>query len=48
MPCVFAGGSLQCDVTNNPGTTLDEDGYLVDKNGVLYDLTDAEVGRSWV
>ena len=40
----FAGGEFACDVTQLiPGTTLDEDGYLVDKNGVLYDLTDAEV-----
>ena len=41
---VFAGGEFACDLTQLiPGTLLDEDGYLVDKAGVVYDLTDADV-----
>lgn len=40
----FAGGEFECDVTQLiPSTLLDEDGYLVDKNGMRYDLTDADV-----
>ncbi len=35
---------FECDVTQLiPGTILDEDGYLVDKDGKRYDLTDADV-----
>ena len=40
----FAGGKFECNVESLiPNTTLDEEGYLVDKNGVVYDLTDATV-----
>ena len=40
----FAGGKFECKVESLiPNTTLDEEGYLVDKNGVVYDLTDATV-----
>lgn len=40
----FAGGKFECNVESLiPNTTLDEDGYLVDKNGLVYDLTDARV-----
>ena len=35
---------FDCDVTQLlPDSHLDEDGYLVDKDGVVYDLTDADV-----
>ncbi|HNZ77498.1 MAG TPA: ABC transporter ATP-binding protein [Bacilli bacterium] len=41
---VFAEGEFECDVTQLiPNSTLDEDGYLVDAKGVVYDLTDAPV-----
>ena len=41
---VFADGTFECDVTQLiPGSHLDEDGYLVDANGTLYDLYDADV-----
>lgn len=41
---IFAEGKFECDVTQLiPESTLDEDGYLIDKNGVVYDLTDADV-----
>ncbi len=40
----FANGTFDCDVTQLiPHSTLDEEGYLVDENGVKYDLTDADV-----
>ncbi len=42
--CVFAGGKFDCDVTKLiPNTKLNEDGYLVDDKGKIYDLTDAIV-----
>lgn len=35
---------FECDVTQLiPGSSLDEEGYLVDQNGTRYDLTDADV-----
>ena len=41
---VFADGTFECDVTQLiPGSHLDEDGYLIDTNGVMYDLYDADV-----
>ncbi len=41
---VFAGGKFECDVTSLiPGTTLDEEGYLVQQDGTKYDLNDADV-----
>ena len=41
---VFADGTFECDVTQLiPGSHLDEEGYLVDANGVMYDLYDADV-----
>ena len=43
MAC-FADGKFDCDVTQLiPNTHLDEEGYLVDDKGVVYDLTDADV-----
>ena len=41
---IFAGGKFECDVTTLiEGTTLDDEGFLVDQNGLKYDLTDADV-----
>ncbi len=41
---IFADGKFVCDVTQLiPGTTLDEDGYLIASDGTIYDLTDADV-----
>jgi spermidine/putrescine transport system ATP-binding protein len=41
---VISEEPFDCDVTQLIlGSTLDEDGYLVDKDGKLYDLTDADV-----
>ncbi|MBQ8293364.1 MAG: ATP-binding cassette domain-containing protein [Bacilli bacterium] len=41
---VISEEPFECDVTQLiPGTVLDEDGYLVDKDGKRYDLTDADV-----
>ena len=40
----FAEATWECDVTTLiPDTHLDEEGYLVDKKGQKYDLTDADV-----
>lgn len=40
----FAEGEFECDVTQLiPNSKLNEDGYLVDEKGKLYDLTDADV-----
>jgi len=40
----FAEGEFECDVESLiPGAKLDEDGYLVDQKGLVYDLTDADV-----
>ena len=41
---VISEEPFDCDVTQLiPGSTVDEDGYLVDKDGKRYDLTDADV-----
>ena len=41
---VISEEPFDCDVTQLiPNTVLDEEGYLVDQNGVKYDLTDADV-----
>ena len=40
----FAEGEFECDVTQlYPESTLDEEGYLVLKNGEKIDLTDVDV-----
>ena len=40
----FAEATWECDVTTLiPDTHLDEEGYLIDKKGQKYDLTDADV-----
>ncbi len=40
----FAGGEFECDVTQlYPNSTLDEDGYLITKDGTKLDLTDVDV-----
>ena len=40
----FAEASWDCDITQLlKDSTIDEDGYLVDKKGKRYDLTDADV-----
>ncbi len=40
----FAEATWECDVTTLiPDSKLDEEGYLVDKKGQKYDLTDADV-----
>ena len=41
---VFAGTSWECDVTQLvPGSSLDEKGYLITKEGKKYDLSDLDV-----
>jgi len=41
---VFADGEFECDVTQlYPGSTLDEEGYLITKEGESIDLTDVDV-----
>ena len=41
---VFAEANWDCDVTSLlKGSTIDEEGYLVDSNKKRYDLTDADV-----
>ena len=41
---VFGDGEYEADVTQlYPGSTLDEEGYLVTKNGEKIDLTDVDV-----
>ena len=41
---IFADGKFECDVTQLiPGSKLDEEGYLVGPDGVMYDLYDADV-----
>ena len=41
---VFAGASWECDVTQLvPGSSLDEKGYLITKEGKKYDLSDLDV-----
>ena len=41
---VISEEPFECDITQLiPGSHIDEDGYLVDPQGVLYDLTDADV-----
>ena len=41
---VISEEPFECDVTQLiPNSHLDEEGYLVDQNGVKYDLTDADV-----
>ena len=40
----FAEGEFECDITQFiPGSTVDEEGYLVDVKGNKYDFTDADV-----
>ena len=40
----FGDGEFECDVTQlYPGSTIDEEGYLVTKNGEQLDLTDVDV-----
>ena len=41
---VISDAPFECDITQLiPGSHIDEDGYLVDPQGVKYDLTDADV-----
>ena len=41
---VISEEPFECDVTQLiPNSHLDEEGYLIDQNGVKYDLTDADV-----
>lgn len=41
---VFAEGEFECDVTQLfPNSHLNEEGYLIDENGVSHDLTDCDV-----
>lgn len=41
---IFADGKFECDVTQLiPGSKLDEEGYLIGPDGVVYDLYDADV-----
>ncbi len=41
---IISDVAFDCDVTQLiPGSHLDDDGYLIDANGVKYDLTDADV-----
>jgi spermidine/putrescine transport system ATP-binding protein len=41
---IFADGKFECDVTQLiPGSKLDEEGYLIGPDGVMYDLYDADV-----
>lgn len=41
---VISEEPFDCDVTQLiPNSSLDEEGYLVDQNGIKYDLTDADV-----
>ena len=40
----FAESSWECNITSLlPGSSIDEEGYLVDSKGKKYDLTDADV-----
>ncbi len=40
----FADGSFECDITQLlPGSTIDEEGYLVGPDKKIYDLNDADV-----
>ena len=41
---IFAEGKFVCDVTQLvPGSKVDEEGYVVGPDGVIYDFTDADV-----
>lgn len=41
---VFAEGEFECDVTQLfPNSYLNEEGYLIDENGISHDLTDCDV-----
>ena len=41
---IFADGKFECDVTQLiPGSKLDEEGYLIGPDGIVYDLYDADV-----
>jgi len=41
---VFAEGEYECNVTQlYPGSTLDEEGYVITKEGEKIDLTDVDV-----
>ena len=41
---VFAEGEFECDVTQLfPNSHLNEEGYLIDENGISHDLTDCDV-----
>ena len=40
----FADGEFECDITQFvPGSSIDEEGYLIDSKGLKYDFTDADV-----
>ena len=41
---IFAEGKFECDITQLiPGSKVDEEGYLIGPDGVVYDLYDADV-----
>ena len=41
---VISDEAFECDITQLiPGSSVDEEGYLVDEKGIRYDLTDADV-----
>jgi spermidine/putrescine transport system ATP-binding protein len=41
---VISEEAFECDITQLiPGSTVDDEGYLVDQKGIRYDLTDADV-----
>lgn len=41
---IFANGKFECEVTQLiPGSKLDDEGYLVGPDGIVYDLYDADV-----
>ena len=41
---IISEEAFECDITQLiPGSTVDDEGYLVDEKGIRYDLTDADV-----